>query len=129
MNEKTDLLTPFENLTIKQTTEAIAGLIQDALGAVSVSRISKQKMSGGSYSVPLVKDLLLSWVSRAMAALAQLQFWMETNAFESGLAVWMIGMGYTRGSVLVMELIDAARMTVCYTDALKDLIIDANSPE
>src|SRR4051794_20011853 len=111
MSAKMDLLTPFENLTIKQLTEATAALIQEALGAVSVSKTLTQRTSGGSHSVPLVRDLLLSWASQAMAARARLQFWMETNESASGLVVWMIGMDYTRGSVLVMELIDTARLT------------------
>lgn len=129
MREKTDLLYPFADLTIKQMIGVTVELLQEGLDAVSVSRTLKPKILGDSYSVPLVRDLLLSLASRVTAAHAQLLFWTEMNEFASGLQVWMIGMDYTRGSVLVMELINEVRGMVAHTEALRTLIIDANSPD
>lgn len=126
MNEKTDLLAPFGDLTVKELTEVTQELLQDALDVASASRISKLKISGNSCSVPLVRDSLLSWASLAMAVRARLLYWTETREYESGLAVRTIGMSFTHGSALVMELIDTTRLTIHYTKALKSLLRDAD---
>lgn len=129
MNVKKDLLDPFDGLTIKELTEVTQGLLLDALDAASVSRTLKLRILDDSFNVPLARDLLLSWVSQAMEVRAQLQFWTEMNGYASGLQVQTIGTDFTHGSVLAMELIEYTILTVKYTEALKSLIIDANSPD
>lgn len=121
MNEKTDLTYPFASLTLRELVEVIQELLQEGLAAASASRTSTRKTSVGSYSGPLVRDLLLSWVSQATAARARLLFWTEMNEYASGLQVKTIGQSFTHGSVLVMELISYMPNVVLYTKAVSDL--------
>jgi hypothetical protein len=121
MNEKTDPTYPFTDLTLRELIEVTQELLQEGLAAASASRISTQKISVGSYSGPLVRDLLLFWVSQATAARVRLQFWMETNEYGNGLQVKTIGQTFTHGSVLVMELISYMPNVVLYVKAISDL--------
>lgn len=121
MNEKKDPLYPFGDLTLRELIEATRELLQGALGVVSASRKLKQRISDGSFSGPLARDLLLSWASQAMGGLVQLQFWMETNEYVSGQPVKTIGTSFTYGSVLVMSLISVMPNVLFYTERVSDL--------
>lgn len=118
MNEKMDPFNLSAELTLKELTEVTQELLQDALDVVSRSRTLKQKTSDVLYSGPLVRDLLLSWVLLATGARARLLYWMETSEYANGLQVRTIGMSYTLGSQLAMELISAMPNVMVFTDLL-----------
>lgn len=118
MNVKQPDMSLLGNLTHAQLTEVTAELILDALAVASATRISQPKKSDYLCSGPLLRDLLLSSVSRLTAARCQSLFWMEMNVYESGLALLEIGKRYTHGSTLAMEQLEAMSATLSLVSRL-----------
>lgn len=112
MNVKQPGMNQLASLTLEQMIEVTAELTQDARAVASATRMLKPKISDYLCSGPLLRDLLLSSVSRLTGARCQLQYWMEMNEYASGLALWTIGQSYTRGSVLAMEVVEEMSVTL-----------------
>ena len=118
MNKATAAISELSGLTLTEVVGVSSAFLESALKAASASRTLTPKILEGLYNGPLARDLLLSWVSQAMAARAQLQFWMEINDYAIGLQVRTLGMSYTRGSVLLMELIELLPTIAYLTEML-----------
>jgi len=99
------------NLSSSVTLRDHLELVGDYLAGHRLVRLigttSRRMTLRSSSSTSQARDAELYWAARAMEAHSQLQSWMETREFASGLPLWRIMQGSSSGSNLLYELANA----------------------
>jgi len=95
------------NVTLRDHLALVGDYLADHPHVRLIGTMSHPMTLLSSSSTSRVQDAESYWAARAMEAHSQLQSWMETREFASGLPLWRIMQGSSSGSNLLYELANA----------------------